>query len=98
MPMRSPPRSSDGPAVVTMVAPISLARMVASVVLPRPGGPERSTLSSGSPRGLARHPQALDGCALADVLVEPLGTQLALKLRLLRQRHAAHDPRLVGHE
>ncbi len=50
------------------------------------------------PRGLDRHPQALDGCALADVLVEPLGTQLALELRLLRQRHAAHDPRLVGHE
>ncbi len=41
--MRSAPRSSDGPAVVTMFACISLAMMVASVVLPSPGGPESST-------------------------------------------------------
>src|SRR5262245_19682833 len=50
MPMRSAPRSSEGPAVVTMDAPISLAMMVASVVLPSPGGPESRTWSSGSPR------------------------------------------------
>ncbi len=50
------------------------------------------------PRGLDRHPQALDGRALADILVELLGTQLTLELRLLRQRHPAHDPRFVGHE
>src|SRR5215831_6891276 len=48
MPMRSAPRSSEGPAVVTMDAPISLAMMVASVVLPSPGGPESRTWSSGS--------------------------------------------------
>src|SRR5262245_22855184 len=50
MPMRSAPRSSEGPAVVTSAAPISLAMMVASVVLPSPGGPERRTWSSGSLR------------------------------------------------
>src|SRR5215472_12522711 len=50
IPMRSPPRSRDGPAVVTMEAPISFAMIVASVVLPSPGGPDRSTWSSGSRR------------------------------------------------
>jgi hypothetical protein len=49
------------------------------------------------PRRLDRHPQALDGRPLAHVLVEPLGAQLTLELCLLRQRHATHDPRFVGH-
>ena len=48
-------------------------------------------------RRLHRHPQALDGRALAHVLVEPLGAQLALDLRLFRQGDAAHHARLVGH-
>jgi len=48
--MRSAPRSSEGPAVVTRFASISLAMMAASVVLPRPGGPDSSTWSSGSLR------------------------------------------------
>jgi len=39
IPMRSPPRSTAGPEVVTRFVDISFARMPASVVLPRPGGP-----------------------------------------------------------
>ena len=42
-----------GPLVDFMLAPIALARMFASVVLPRPGGPERRMWSSASPRCLA---------------------------------------------
>ena len=42
--------SSAGPLVVLMAAPISSAMMYASVVLPRPGGPESMTWSSASPR------------------------------------------------
>src|SRR3954449_10600038 len=49
MAARSPARSSTGPAVVRRGAPISAAMMLASVVLPRPGGPKRRTWSSGSP-------------------------------------------------
>jgi len=48
-------------------------------------------------RRLDGHTQALDGRALAHVLVEPLGAQLALDLRLLRQGNAAHHAGLVGH-
>lgn len=39
-----------GPDVVCSVPPISLATTAASVVLPRPGGPEKSTWSKGSLR------------------------------------------------
>ena len=47
---RSPLRSIAGPLVPVTRVPISLAMMLASVVLPRPGGPCRSTWSSASPR------------------------------------------------
>ena len=43
-------RSSAGAAVWTSGTPSSAAMMCASEVLPSPGGPERSTWSSGSPR------------------------------------------------
>ena len=43
----------EGPEVMRMLTPISFAITAASVVLPRPGGPCRSTWSSGSPRILA---------------------------------------------
>ena len=43
-------RSSAGPAVWIIGTPSSAAMMCASEVLPSPGGPARSTWSSGSPR------------------------------------------------
>jgi hypothetical protein len=36
---QSPLRSMAGPEVMRMLTPISIAMMLASVVLPRPGGP-----------------------------------------------------------
>src|SRR5574341_99743 len=47
---RSPGRSSTGPEVWRRFTPISRAMMWASVVLPRPGGPNRRTWSSASLR------------------------------------------------
>ncbi len=49
-PARSPLRSSAGPDVTRTSVPISRASRYASVVLPRPGGPDKSTWSSASPR------------------------------------------------
>ena len=50
---RSPGFSRTGPVVVLIAAPISCAMMCASVVLPRPGGPEKRIWSTGSPRRFA---------------------------------------------
>src|SRR5882762_6610050 len=50
---RSPGRSSTGPEVWRRLTPISRAMMCASVVFPRPGGPNSSTWSSASLRFLA---------------------------------------------
>ena len=50
---RSLGRSSAGPDVGWNPAPISPATIDASVVLPRPGGPENSRWSTGSPRARA---------------------------------------------
>src|SRR5262250_3049816 len=97
IPITSAPRSREGPAVVTMLAPSSLAMMAASVVLPSPGGPESSTWSSGSPRRLDRDSQALHRGALPHVLVQALRAELPLHLCLVGQRHAAHDACFVGH-
>ena len=47
---RSPAFSSVGPEVTLIPTPSSAAMMCARVVLPRPGGPDRSTWSSASPR------------------------------------------------
>ena len=47
---KSPARSSTGPDVWRRLTPISRAIMCASVVLPKPGGPNKSTWSSGSLR------------------------------------------------
>src|SRR5258706_2943436 len=49
-PTRSPGRSSTGPELVRRLTPISFASRIASVVLPRPGGPKNSAWSSGSLR------------------------------------------------
>src|SRR5258705_2695817 len=50
---RSPGRSSTGPEVWRRLTPISRAMMCASVVFPRPGGPNSRTWSSASLRFLA---------------------------------------------
>jgi hypothetical protein len=47
---RSPGRSRTGPEVWRMLTLSSLAMMLASVVLPSPGGPKISTWSKASPR------------------------------------------------
>ena len=47
---RSPDLAITGPEVARKPTPISRARIPASVVLPRPGGPWSSTWSSASPR------------------------------------------------
>src|SRR6185503_20041120 len=52
-PTRSPGFSSTGPEVVRSWTPISRAMSMASVVLPRPGGPKNSVWSSVSRRPLA---------------------------------------------
>ncbi len=52
-PTRSPGFSSTGPEVVRSCTPISRAMSMASVVLPRPGGPKNSVWSSVSRRPLA---------------------------------------------
>src|SRR4051812_41307129 len=50
MAARSPGRSSTGPEVWRRLTPISRAMMLASVVLPKPGGPNSSVWSSASLR------------------------------------------------
>jgi hypothetical protein len=52
-PARSPFFTSAGPLVTWSVTPSSRARMWASDVFPSPGGPERRTWSSASPRAFA---------------------------------------------
>src|SRR4051812_21222782 len=47
---RSPAWVSAGPLVNRSAAPISVAMIIASVVLPSPGGPESSTWSGARPR------------------------------------------------
>ncbi len=59
---RSPGRSSTGPDVCRRRTPISRATMCASVVLPRPGGPNSSTWSSDSPRFFAA-PMKISSCS-----------------------------------
>ncbi len=49
-PTRSPAFSSTGPDVVRMLTPISRAMRIASVVLPKPGGPKNRVWSNGSRR------------------------------------------------
>ena len=48
MAARSPVRAMAGPLVVLMLEPSSFATTVASVVLPRPGGPENRMWSTVS--------------------------------------------------
>src|SRR5438270_205988 len=58
---RAPAWSMAGPLVVLMPTPSSLAMMLARVVLPSPGGPQRRTWSTCSPRRRAAARRAPDG-------------------------------------
>ena len=53
---RSPACWIAGPLVMRIGAPISAAMIIASVVLPRPGGPESRTWSGGRARGPGPRP------------------------------------------
>ena len=84
---RSPARSSVGPLVGCMRAPISVAMIPAKVVFPRPGGPANSTWSTACPRAGRRGEHDLEVLAqagLADELVEPARPQRRLLGRLGR--------------
>src|SRR5688500_4770049 len=61
-PARSPGFSRTGPLVTRIFPPISRARMWASVVLPRPGGPENRQWPRGSPRWRAASIEILRFC------------------------------------
>ena len=50
---KSPGRSITGPDVLRIFTPISVAMILASVVLPRPGGPYNNTWSRDSWRDVA---------------------------------------------
>src|SRR3954469_15660978 len=93
----SPLRSSAGPAVCTKRTPSSSATICASDVLPRPGGPDRSTWSSASPRATAacteraarlhRDRELLADAVLADELLERARAQRAVEV-VLAVKHA----------
>ena len=75
-PVSSPLCSTAGPLVWCSVTPISLARMCASVVLPRPGGPHNKDVIerlAAAARGLDVHLQILAVRLLPDELVQRLG-------------------------
>ena len=78
-----------GPLVVWMLTPSSRAMMLASVVLPRPGGPYSRTWSAASPRWRAATQQdgevVLD-LGLADVLREAVGPKAGLDRHLVGDR------------
>lgn len=98
MAAKSPVRAMAGPEVVRMEAPNSLATTVASVVLPSPGGPENRIWSAGSPRPWAARDHDAEGLLhlrLAQVIVEPLGTQGEIELQVVlgeRRGHRAVAP------
>ena len=95
MAARSPGALQRGPDVGRNPTPISLATMPASVVLPRPGGPENRTWSTGSPRpgapSISRPNCSLTvGCPTnsSSHRGPKRGVEVPLLLGLLRRDHA----------
>src|SRR6185437_2521828 len=82
---RSPAFWITGPEVARKPTPISRATICARVVLPRPGGPWKSTWSSASPRerGGDEDLEVLANLLLADEVVERLRPQRQLGRVLL---------------
>ena len=76
-------RSSAGPAVCTSGTPSSAATMLASEVLPSPGGPASRTWSSGSPRRARRldeDPELLGHLDLVDEVGQGRRAQAAVEV------------------
>ena len=93
-----------GPLVTRSGAPISAAMIIASVVLPSPGGPESSTWSGALPRprgGVEHQRELVAHHALADELLQPARAQRGLR-RTLEVVGAGLDERLgreaLGHQ
>ena len=93
-PTRSPGFSSTGPEVVRSCTPISRAISMASVVLPRPGGPKKSVWSSVSRAALGRVDRDLERALhlrLADELVQPRRPERGVGAGLLGQGFGGGD-------
>ena len=99
---RSPACWIAGPLVTRSGAPSSCATIIASVVLPRPGGPDSRTWSGARPRAAGRleHERELVADhALADELVQPARPQRAPRRRAPRRRRRRSSragPRAAG--
>ena len=94
MPARSPLRSSAGPEVTRASLPSSWAMTWASVVLPRPGGPDSSTWSSVPAALLGGghvDRQVLGHLALADELRERLRAKRGVLVLLGLGRRGVHQ-------
>ena len=77
---KSPACCTAGPLVIRSGASISAAMIIAIVVLPRPGGPHRSTWSATRPR--AGPPRASATPARAGALTDELGQRPRAQRRL----------------
>src|SRR5919202_2565449 len=86
---RSPARAITGPEVARKLTPSSRATIWASVVLPRPGGPAKSTWSSASPRALAA---SMNTLRLARACAWPMNSDRVCGRRLT----SASSPRASG--
>src|SRR5215813_11337870 len=92
MPMRSPPRSSDGRR--HLVGQDGGQRGLAQAG--RPGEQHMIERLAALARRLDGHAEALHGRSLPYVLIEVLRAKLALEARLLGKGGAAHHARVVG--
>src|SRR5712691_4898674 len=72
--------SMAGPEETLIATPSSLAMMCASVVLPRPGGPQRSTCSTAPARRFEQDAEVFAHLLLADILREEAGAQRQVEL------------------
>ena len=98
-PTRSPGFSSTGPEVVRSWTPISRAISMASVVLPRPGGPKNSVWSSVSPPALGGVDRDLERALhlrLPDELVQPRRPERRVGAGLFGQGVGGGDLELVS--
>ena len=96
---RSPGRSSTGPEVWRRLTPISRAMMCASVVLPRPGGPNSKRVVErflALARGRNEDFELAADLFLADVFVQVLRPQRALDRLLVGRGGRGRDDALLA--